>query len=72
MRKIKNILVPVVAMLGIGLAVLSPANALAVEVYQPCADGANSDTAVCAGSGDDVANTIKTVICQIIKTSEKP
>jgi hypothetical protein len=56
----KKMFVGVFALLGISLASLAPQPALAINVFDQCAN--NADSAVCKSTGDQAPDMVKIVI----------
>lgn len=61
MRKLRTILASLAVLMGLGSAVLVPAPASAVNVFNAC-NGANSNTAVCRGQGERASTLVQNVI----------
>lgn len=61
MKKIKQLLAGFLVVAGLGVAVLSPEPAMAINVFDQCSG--NSDSAVCKAQGtDNAASLMQTVI----------
>ena len=62
MKKIKQIILALALVGGIGTLLVPVSVGAVTGIYQPCADAVNKDTAVCQSQGDSANTLILTIV----------